>query len=172
LGDELDWRWSRELVLDALPEGSGPFHVLDVGCANGYLMQSLEHWGSERALRVVAHGLEISARLVSLARRLWPERAERLSVGNLLDWAPPRRYDLVHTALDYVPPARWRAAIERLRRDLLAPGGRIVLRAERAPGGEADPVQQLAELGLSIGGVLERRHPRSGALRRTAWLGA
>jgi len=170
-GDESEWRWSRELALDALPEGSGPFHVLDVGCANGYLMESFARWGKERKLAIEPHGLDISGRLASLAQRRLPAWSERIAVGNVLGWAPPRRYDLVHTALDYVPPARRRESIERLQRDLLAPGGRIVLRAERVRPGEPDLREQAHALGLSVGGVIERKHPKTDELRRTVWIG-
>lgn len=171
-GDEEEWRWSRELALDALPDGSGPFHVLDVGCANGYLMESFVRWGRERRLALTPHGLDISPRLVTLARRRLPAYAAHIAVGNVLDWSPPRRYDLVHTALDYVPPARRRESIERLQRDVLAPNGRIVLRGERVRPGEPDLPQQVASLGLAIGGVIERMHPKSKELRRTVWIGA
>jgi hypothetical protein len=170
-GDEEEWRWARELALDALPAGDGPFHVLDVGSANGYLMESFVRWGRERRLAITPHGLDISARLATLARRRLPAYAARIAVGNVLDWSPPRRYDLVHTALDYVPPARRRESIERVQRDLLAPNGRIVLRGERVRPGEPDLREQVAALGLSIGGVIERKHPRSSELRRTVWIG-
>lgn len=177
-GEESEWRWSRELTLDALPgcdERSGDgtvWHVLDVGCANGYLMESFVRWGKERNLLIEPHGLELSPALAQLARWRLPRYAERIATGNVLHWSPPRRYHLVHTGLDYVPPARRREHLERLRRELLLPGGRIVLRAERVGGNEADPVRRLVELGVTPGGVLERRHPTSGELRRTAWLAA
>jgi SAM-dependent methyltransferase len=168
-GDEVEWQWSRELVLDALPPGAGPHHVLDVGCANGYLMESLERWGRERGRIIEPHGLEISPRLAALARARLPRWSERIATGDLLSWAPPRRYDLVHTALDYVPVARRRESLERIARELVSPGGRIVLRAERVQGGQPDLLEQVAELGLEVGGVIERPHPTSGVLRRTVW---
>jgi len=169
-GDEVDWRWSREMILDALPEGTRAAHVLDVGCANGYLMESLERWGQERGVGVEPYGLDISPRLAALARRRLPAWVDRIAIGNVLEHVPTRRYDLVATGLDYVPPARRRAAIERLFREFLAPGGRVVLRPERVQRGEPDLAAQAAALGLPVGGVLTREHPTSGALRRTVWL--
>lgn len=178
-GDEDEWRWSRELLLDALPldapldarpSGAGPFHVLDIGCANGYLMESIARWGKEREIEVEPYGLDISWRLANLARRRLPSYAERIHVGNVLDWQPPRRYDLVHTALDYVPPARRRQSLERIAREMLTPKGRIVLRAERVQRDVPDLREQVTALGLEVGGVLERTHPHSRDVRRTVWL--
>jgi len=40
-GDEAEWRQARSLVADALPR-SGRF--LDVGCAGGLLMESVQIW--------------------------------------------------------------------------------------------------------------------------------
>jgi hypothetical protein len=52
----------------------------------------------------------------------------------------------------------------------VAPGGRVVLRPERVRKGHPDPAAQLEALGLRVGGVLERPHPTSGELSRSAWL--
>jgi hypothetical protein len=162
-GGEDDWRWARELVLDALPPGART--LLDVGCANGYLLESFERWAAERSLAIDLYGVDISFRLAAVARRRLPHLAERIWVGNAADWIPPRRFDVVHTGLDYVPAPRRRAYVERLLRDVVAPAGRLVLRPERG-----DLVTELEALGVPVGGVLERAHPRTGELRRTAWI--
>lgn len=174
-GDELDWRWSRELLLDAVPQGTKALSLLDVGCANGYLLESLARWGSERGLELELSGLDISWRMAELARRRLPELAERIWVGNALEWRPTRptrRFDLVHSALDYVPRARQKDSLQHLFQHVVAPGGRVVLRAERVRPGVPDLIAQVRELGLTVGGVLEAQHPESGELRRTLWLRA
>jgi hypothetical protein len=171
--EELEWRWSRELILDALPEHArAKGRVLDVGAGNGHLLESLVRWGKERGLELEAYGLDISPRLVALAQRRLPAWSEQLEVGNVLEHEPTRRYDLVHTALAGVPPARRREALERLLSRFVAPGGRVVLRPERVGKGQPDPAAQVEALGLRVGGVLERRHPTSGELSRSAWLEA
>src|SRR6185436_16393758 len=116
------------LVLDACPPHAT---VLDVGCANGYLMESLERWGRQRGTAISVFGLDISPRLVALARRRLPHWADRIAIGNVMTWSPPRRFDVVHTGLDYVPPARRRELVERILGTFLSPRGRLVLRAER-----------------------------------------
>jgi len=163
-GDEVDWRWSRELVLDACPPSAS---VLDVGCANGYLMESLERWGRSRGMAIEPYGLDISERLAALARERLPHWADRIAIGNVMTWSPPRRFDVVHTGLDYVPVARRRDLVERILGEYLVPGGRLVLRAER----ERDPGDELRAMGF-VCHTLEAVHPRSGAVRRTAWVAA
>jgi hypothetical protein len=171
-GDEEDFRWSRELILDALPSGRRRASVLDVGSANGYLLESLVRWGKQRELAIEPYGIDISRRLVALSQRRLPAWADRFETANVLDHAPVRRYDLVHTALDYVPKARRRQNIERLLTEFLEPGGRLVLRPERVQPKLPDLRAQVEELGLRIGGVIERPHPSTGALRRSVWLAA
>jgi SAM-dependent methyltransferase len=171
-GDELEWRWSRELLLDAVPEGARSLSLLDVGCANGYLLETLARWGEERGLALELSGLDISWRMAELARRRLPAISERIWVGNALEWRPERRFDLVHSALDYVPRGRQKESLEQLFRHVVAPGGRVVLRAERVRSDVPDLVEQVRGLGLAVGGVLESKHPATGELRRTLWLPA
>jgi hypothetical protein len=166
-GDETAWRWSRELVLDAF-EGDGA--ILDVGCANGYVMESLHRWGAERGRTIEPYGLEISARMAALARRRLPAWADRIFVGNVLDWTPPRRFDVVHTGLDYVLPPRRRALVRRLLDRFLEPGGCVVVRAERAVEGTPDPAERLRSIGIAPTGTLEAIHPDTGERRITAFV--
>ena len=166
-GDEAEWRWSRELALDALPDGGS---LLDIGCANGYFMESAARWGEERGVSIEPYGLEISWRLAALARHRLPAWADRIWVGNAWDWQAPRRFDLVHTGIDYVPRERQHAYLSRLLREFLTVKGELVIRAERVSGAEPDPVEIVRSLGFPIQRVLERQHPTSGALRRTATL--
>jgi SAM-dependent methyltransferase len=167
-GDETDWRWGRELVLDIAKDGDA---ILDVGCANGYLMECFHRWGAERGLRIEPYGVDISWRLASLARRRLPQWADRIFEANVMRWDPPRRFDVVHTALDYMPPHRRREHVERVLEWFLAPGGRLVLRAARMPKGP-DPAAQLESIGFRPDGIVESSHPATGEVRRSAWLAA
>jgi hypothetical protein len=168
-GDEEDWRWGRELILDVFPARAT---FLDVGCANGYLMESIARWGAERGIDVEPYGLDISWRIASLAKHRLPQWTDRIFIGNAIDWTPPRRFDVVQAGLDEVPPPRRRELVDRLLREFLVPGGRLVFRAGRVGAGLPDVVEQLDDIGIRPEGVIERPHPHSGQLRRTAWLTA
>lgn len=67
------------------------------GCANGLLMESVVSWAEESGHRVEPYGLDHSPALAALARRRLPRWADRIFVGNVADWVPPRRFDVVRT---------------------------------------------------------------------------
>ena len=122
-GDLELWREARAFILDAVPS-DGSF--LDVGCANGYLLECIAAWASDRALELSLHGLELSPDLAEEARRRLPAIAERIYTGNASDWLPPRRFTYVRTGLEYVPVGREPALVARLLCDVVEPGGRLI----------------------------------------------
>src|SRR5688572_26793355 len=73
--DEGDWERFRRVVV-APVQADGTF--LDIGCANGLLMESVVKWAREDGHKLEAFGLDISAKLVDLARRRLPEWRDRI----------------------------------------------------------------------------------------------
>ena len=88
-GDAERWESARRLLLDAV-ERPGSF--LDIGCANGHLMECLHAWAAEDGIELEPWGLEISVELAELARRRLPHWRDQIAVGDALDWRPPRRF--------------------------------------------------------------------------------
>jgi len=117
------WEETRRCISLAV-DRDGDF--LDVGCANGLLLESLIGWCGERGLRVRPHGVDFIAPLVALARRRHPRHEQGFHVANAFYWQPPRRYDFVRTNLEFVRPADW---AEWLRRHatFVADGGRLIV---------------------------------------------
>jgi len=107
-GTREDWEYARSHVAHAI-DRDGSF--LDVGCANGYLLEGLPRWTPHALDR---YGLDIAPQLVALARGRLPELADRLFVGNALQWEPPHRFTYVRAGLEYVPRHRRRDLVERL----------------------------------------------------------
>src|SRR2546429_4259793 len=85
-GDEREWEQARRHITEGIA-GHGTF--LDVGCANGLLMESVAAWCAERGLAVEPYGVDISPALAELARRRLPRWAGRIWTGNAVDWQPP-----------------------------------------------------------------------------------
>jgi SAM-dependent methyltransferase len=123
-GPESRWIALRKPLVDCL-DHSGSF--LDVGCANGYLLECLMRWSAERGLAIAPYGMDVSARLVDLARLRLPDITDQFFVDNSFDWTSPMHFDYVRTELVYVPADYERTYIERLIGDYLKPDGRLIL---------------------------------------------
>jgi SAM-dependent methyltransferase len=138
-GDEARWEAARRPIVDAI-DRDGSF--LDVGCANGYLLESIVRWSPHS---VEPYGLDFAPRLVELARSRVPQWADRIYLGNALEWEPPRRFDFVRNELVYAPDERWRELVERLLERAVAPGGRLIVCGYGSPrsGLPTHPVRQI-----------------------------
>jgi SAM-dependent methyltransferase len=126
-GDEREWRQARRHITEAIT-GDGTF--LDVGCANGLLMESVAAWCAERGLAVEPYGVDISPALAGLARRRLPRWADRIWTGNAVDWRAPggMRFDYVHILLDCVPRARRADLVRHHLAHTVRPGtGRLLV---------------------------------------------
>jgi SAM-dependent methyltransferase len=161
--DERDWeRFRRPVVAPVETDGS----FLDIGCANGLLMESVVAWAREAGHVVEPYGLEISGKLAELARRRLPDWRDRIFVGNALVWEPPMRFDFVRTELVYVPHALRRQYAERLLEHVVAPGGLLIVcsyGSSRPEGPRAEPlVEEISDWGLAIHRVDEVTSPEHG----------
>jgi hypothetical protein len=160
-GTESDWRQARELVADAIPR-SGSF--LDIGCANGHLMESVHAWCAERGLSVEPYGVDVAAELAALARRRLPQWADRISVGNAAVWTPSFRFDFVRSGLEYVPRSKRAAFVEHLLGKFLVPNGRLLIGSysEERDETRLEPSleEELRSWGFAPTGRIERPHPR------------
>jgi SAM-dependent methyltransferase len=158
IGDDEHWACSRGLIADAI-ERNGTF--LDVGCASGYLMETLTRWAEEKGIRLEPYGLDIAPELAELARKRLPEWADRIFVGNGLDWMPPFPFDYVRTGLEYGPPRRQSDLLRHLLKEVVVPGGRLIIGTY---GEERDDLrtgpteeERIAGWGFRIAGRTERQ---------------
>jgi SAM-dependent methyltransferase len=125
-GGAARWRAEREPILDAVDRDGD---LLDVGCANGYLLECLCAWASERGLRLVPYGVDQGARLVELARRRFPGMESHFCVANAWGFEPPRRFRYVYALYDCVPRDFLAAWVRQLLASAAAPGGRLIVGA-------------------------------------------
>jgi SAM-dependent methyltransferase len=161
------WELERRPILDAV---DGDAHLLDVGCANGYLLECLVSWAAEAEIAIVPHGVDAGEELVEAARRRLPRFAGNLHVGNAWDWQPPRAYDVVYSVWDCVPEQYLADYVNRLLDRFVAPGGRLVLGAYGSRSRRQAPLAVaafLAGLGLTVVGSRTAGDPPTAAF---AWV--
>ena len=147
------WEACRKPVADAI-DRSGAF--LDVGCANGYLLECLLRWTAARGLAIAPYGLDFSERLLAMAKMRLPAYAGHFFLGNAWDWQPPLRFDVVRTELEYVPEVLRAAFVRRLLERVAAPGGALLV-AEYRGRDDASPVltidRRLSAWGFAVEAV-------------------
>ena len=158
--DAAGWEYARSLIADAVSPGQT---FLDIGCANGHLMESMAAWGG-----VEPYGLEISPQLAEVARSRLPHWAGRIWVGNAAEWQPQRRFDVVRTGLDYVPPGRRRALVEHV----LGYCDRLVIGVHNEERDRRAHEAEVVSWGFEIAGRSERRHPHPQLAYKVFWIEA
>ena len=158
--DHAGWERARSLLAEAVEPGQT---FLDVGCANGLLMESMATWA-----RAEPYGLEISPELAEVARRRLPQWADRIWVGNAIDWKSPRRFDVVRTGIDYVPAPRRRHLVERM----LSYSERLVIGVFNEERDVRSLENEVAGWGFTISGRSERLHPHPRLAYRAFWIDA
>ncbi|MBA3308487.1 MAG: hypothetical protein H0U28_00285 [Nocardioidaceae bacterium] len=163
-GTPAQWRARRQMILDGI-DSDGTF--LDVGCANGLLMESVHRWAAERGLVVEPYGVDLGPRLVEVARLRLPQWADRVEVGNAIDYVPTSgaRFTFVHVLLDTVPTARRHDLLQHALDSLVEPDGRLLVSHY---GGPADrpAAGQVARLGFGVAGQSAAADGRAS----TAWI--
>lgn len=171
-GDAAHWQRRRGVIAEAIHRDGTLF---DIGCANGLLMQSLVEWAAARGYQIEPFGLDISAKLVAVARARLPAWHDRIFSGNALTWQPPRRFDFVRTELVYVPEARQPDLVQRLLDVAVEAGGRPIICAYR-PRGRPDPgplAERLRRWGYLPGGEHVAIEPADGSVKtRVSWFDA
>lgn len=96
--------------------------ALDFGCGTGRSTRFL------RGLGLEAVGVDISAQMVEVARRLDPGGDYRVIRDGDFSSLPPNGFDLVMSAFtfDNIPTGAWKTALLRGLGGLLAPSGRLI----------------------------------------------
>ena len=175
-GDTTSWEGKRRVIAHAFDrEGNW----LDVGCANGLLMETLAAWVAESGHRIEPYGLELSERIAERARKRLPHWAARIWTGNVMKFEPPIRFDDVTALTDVVPIQSRGALLMRLTRRYLKPNGRLVLSCYRPgafllgkPALEAESAAEILRAeGFEPVGEAEVHDPETGAAKvRVAWV--
>ena len=144
------WEVCRRPIGDCVKK-NGMF--LDIGCANGYLLECLMRWTAERGIQIEPWGLDLSEKLVAMAKQRLPDHTGKLLVGNAFTWKPPQKFDYVRTELCYVPERLQRQYVRQLLEEFLGPSGSLLVAEYRS---RSDPSKTpwvdviLREMGFAV----------------------
>jgi SAM-dependent methyltransferase len=161
------WRAERSPILEAI-DADGD--LLDVGCANGYLLECLLAWGAERGLSLTPFGVDIGPKLIAEAKQRLPGFAGNFWVANAWDWRPPRRFRYVYTLYDNVPESMLAPYAQRLLERVVEPGGRLIVGAYGSRSAGTPPfgiAEFLSQCGFALAGRTTAGEPPIVAF---AWL--
>ena len=125
-GGEERWKNERGIILNAVA-ADGSF--LDIGCANGYLLECLVKWAKLEGVTLTPYGVDLGARLIELAKQRFPQYANHFWVANAWDWQPPRKFSYVYALHDCVPEDYLIPWVRRLLAHYVEPGGMLIVGA-------------------------------------------
>lgn len=128
-GPEERWVACRKPIADCVDK---PGSFLDIGCANGFLLECLLEWTKKRDISIVPYGIDISQKLVGLAQERLPDYKSNICVGNGLTWLSPQRFDYVRTELCYVPKGIEKQYVCRLVDEFLSDNGKLLIAEYRS----------------------------------------
>lgn len=168
-GTPAEWDRTRRPVMTAIAADGD---ILDIGCANGLLMESLRRWAVEDGLRLEPYGVDISAAIVEVARARLPHWADRIWAANAATWEPPRRWDYVRTGLEYVPDDRAGDFVAHLLAAYVAPGGRLIIGKSNERRDRPGIGNRLRSWGHRVAGELRLPHEHPGLEMTWHWIDA
>jgi SAM-dependent methyltransferase len=152
------WEAARRPIIEAI-DRDGTF--LDVGCANGLLLESVADWSP---FAVEPYGVDFAPGLVELARSRLPQWADRIWLADVRFWEPPFRFDFVHARVELGSFVR---IVNLGRRAIFSSDGSF-----RRP--DSPRAEQVADVlrahGLTVAGELYRRSDEHLIELSVAWV--
>lgn len=170
-GDAARWERARRVITAPMVRDGS---LLDVGCANGLLMEAVAEWTAAEGLSIEPYGLDLSPKLAEFARSRLPDWADRIWSGNVMTWVPPRRFNYVRTELEYAPTGLRPALVQRLLDLFLEPGGTAILCSYGSARRPSPAVYEIGEtvraMGFDVAGEAEAEDTNGVVFTKIAWL--
>ncbi len=118
------WEAERRPILTPVTRNGT---ILDLGCANGHLLECLVGWAAEAGVGLVPYGVDQDPALIELANERVPAFAAHFFSANVWSWVPPRRFTYVYSLADVVPEEFLARYLPRLHAEFLEPGGVLIV---------------------------------------------
>ena len=167
------WKEERGPIIEAIDHDGT---IMDVGCANGYLLESLCAWATlEKRWHLIPYGVDINPGLITEAMRRWSGVADHFWVADAWKFAPPVKFDFVYALSDIVPLSYLPTYVSRLLNFYVKPGGRLIVGHYGSKGQRVDPIDigaVLDDYGFPVAGTMQggKMREHAGPVTRFAWL--
>lgn len=172
-GGAARWKEERGPIIKAI-DRDGTF--MDIGCANGYLLESLAAWSTlEKRWHLIPYGIDLNPGLIVEAMRRWSGIADHFWVANAWEFAPPEKFDFVYTTTDCVPESFLAPYVARVLDRYVKPGGRLIIGSYGSKAKRVVPVnigEVLSDFGFPVAGTMQggKMRDKQGPVTRFAWL--
>lgn len=152
------WKQGRKFIADVI-DRDGP--VLDIGCANGFLLRCLQEW-TGRGNKLIPYGIDTNPEHIKQAKELFPQNQGNFfegSVEGLVRQDSPIKFPTVYWNVwdNYDFSERERIDVLKGVIDkVLAPEGRLILGFyDVKEGNNKKRIQQLEQLVFKLTGHLK-----------------
>ena len=167
------WKEERGPIVKAI-DRDGTF--MDVGCANGFLLESLAAWVTlEKRWHIIPYGVDMNPGLIVEAMRRWSGIADHFWVADAWEFSPPEKFDFVYSLADCVPENFLPSYVARLLDRYVKPGGRLIMGHYGSKARRIEPMnigEVLNDYGFPVAGTMQggKMRDHDGPVTRFAWL--
>lgn len=147
------WESQRRFIASAINRDGT---VFDYGCANGFLLRSLQEWSEHQ---LIPYGFDIDQQIIAEARELFPGQAQNFAgpKDQQLESDFPKEFDFVYWNVWSNWDFEKADAVNLLEKLRLATknGGRLILGFYETKEENLRKIKQLEQLGYKVSGTLE-----------------
>ncbi len=148
------WEEGRRFIAEGIHKDGT---ILDYGCANGFLLRSLEEWTD---YEIDPYGIDTDAKGVAAAREMFPEKADHFVTLEETGSARenfPKSFDFIYwNAWDnYQFESEKNIELLRQLESRVDPDGRLLLGLYDTKEHNAEKIKKLAELGYVADEILQ-----------------
>jgi len=121
-----DWETCRKPIAECIIKDG---NFLDIGCANGYLLESIMKWTT---FKIVPWGVDLSPRVIAAAKARLKEFSDNFFTGSVTKWSSPIKFEYVRTELDYAVVESQEQYLRQVLNSYVSENGALLLTEYRS----------------------------------------